>query len=153
MAAHAAGTRNGRSTTSDANTINAAPAIFTQRPSGVPVISGECRPARFSAPLEHRLGGPGFIRPGQDAAVRTAPSATAPSPVEAKISIPMNVYEWTTAWYRPCLSTHAEVKGHDQHDASNALASPDAAAEPRRLRGVRGVFRAGRPDLPVLRQR
>src|SRR3989442_6966495 len=46
-----------------------------------------------------------------------------------------------------------EVKGHDQYDGSNALASSDLAPWPRRLRGVRGVLRSGRSDLPVLRQR
>src|SRR2546425_10419821 len=33
------------------------------------------------------------------------------------------------------------------------LAGPDPAPKPRRLRGVRGVLRAGRGDVPVVRQR
>src|SRR6267378_2243573 len=46
-----------------------------------------------------------------------------------------------------------EGKGDDQHDGSYALTGSDLAPWPRRLRGMRRVLRAGRPDLPVLRQR
>ncbi|PYM91101.1 MAG: organic solvent tolerance ABC transporter substrate-binding protein [Candidatus Rokuibacteriota bacterium] len=45
------------------------------------------------------------------------------------------------------------AQGNDQHNGSYALESSDLAAKPRRLRGVRGVLRAGRTDLPLLWQR
>src|SRR5437867_9759631 len=45
------------------------------------------------------------------------------------------------------------AQGNDQHNGSYALESSDLAAKPRRLRGLRGVLRAGRPDLSLVWQR
>src|SRR5215475_8682297 len=94
-----------------------------------------------------------LIRTGHVGAVIFLPVQPSVRPATTEKARDKAYLGFTGGWYRLYLIWGVEATDNDQHDGSIALESSDAAPEPRCLRGVRGVLRPGRPDVPILRQR
>src|SRR5712671_5375405 len=144
---------NGRRTRKDVSTMSPIPAISAHRCSTVLVIRSTVDRPDATRHNGRSHGGPGLIRPGGSGAVRIAPPAVGLDCRKFEILLLKHILAIPDSpGIAFALLPVQEDKGDDQHDGSYALESPDLAPEPRRLRGVRRVLRARRPDLPVLRQ-